>query len=59
VKVKYDLTPVSPVYSVDPPVKQREESLNIFPVHSQIDPVVSCVRGLISELKPDQHNLHL
>jgi len=53
-----DLTPDSPVYSEDPPVQQRAEELNLL-VYSQTDPVVSGVRGLISELKSEQQNLHL
>ncbi len=28
-------------------------------VYSQTDPILSGVRGLMSELKPEQHNLHL
>ncbi len=56
--VIYDLTTVSPVYSEDPVVHQKAASLNLL-VYSQTDPVVSGVRGLISELKPEQHNLHL
>ncbi len=53
-----DLTTVSPVYSQDSVVHQRAASL-ILQVYSQTDPGVSGVRGLISELKPEQHNLHL
>ncbi len=56
--VIYDLTTVSPVYSEDPVVHQKAASLNLL-VYSQTDSVVSGVRGLISELKPEQHNLHL
>ncbi len=56
--VIYDLTSVSPVYSEDPVVHQKAASLNLL-VYSQTDPVLSGVRGLISELKPEQHNLHL
>ncbi len=58
VRVIYDLTPVSPVYSEDPVVHQKAASLNLL-VYSQTDPVLSGVRGLISELKPEQHNLYL
>ncbi len=54
----YDLTIVSPVYSEDSVVHQQVASLNLR-VYSQTDPVLSGVRGLISELKPEQHNLHL
>jgi len=54
----YDLTTDSPVYSEDPPVQQRAEELNLL-VYSQSDSVVSGVRGLISELKSEQQNLHL
>jgi len=53
-----DLTLDSPVYSEDPPVQQRAEELNLL-VYSHTDPVVSGVRGLISELKSEQQNLHL
>ncbi len=53
-----DLTTVSPVYSEDSVVHQRAASLNLL-VHSTTDSVLSGVRGLISELKPEQHNLHL
>ncbi len=58
VRVIYDLTTVSPVYSEDPVVHQKAASLNLL-VYSETDPVLSGVRGLISELKPEQHNLHL
>ncbi len=54
-----DLTTVSPVYSEDPPVQHREASLPNLLFYSQTDPDLSGVRGLISELKPEQHNLHL
>ncbi len=54
----YDLTIVSPVYSEDSVVHQKAASLNVLD-YSQTDPVLSGVRGLISELKPEQHNLHL
>jgi len=53
-----NLTSVSPVYSEDPPVQQRAEELNLL-VYSQTDPDLSGVRGLISELKSEQQNLHL
>ncbi len=56
--VIYDLTTVSPVYSEDPVVHQKAASLNLL-VYSETDTVLSGVRGLISELKPEQHNLHL
>ncbi len=56
--VIYNLTTVSPVYSQDFVVHQRADSL-IFLVYSKTDPVLSGVRGLISELKPEQHNLHM
>ncbi len=58
-RVIYDLTPVSPIYSEDPPVQQKEASHQNLLVYSQIDSVVSGVRGLISELKPKQNNFHL
>jgi len=58
VRVKYDLTTLSPVYSEDPVVHQTADSLN-FLFYSQSDSVLSGVRGLISELKSEQHNLHL
>ncbi len=54
----YNLTTVSPVYS-DPSVDQRAASLLSLLVHSVTDVVLSGVRSLISELKPEQHNLHL
>ena len=57
--VMYDLTTVSPVYSEDPPVQQTAVWLQDLLVYSETDPVLSGVRGLISELKPKQHNLHL
>ncbi len=57
-RVKYDLTSLSPVYSDDSAVHQKVASLNVL-VYSTTDPVLSGVRGLISELKPEQHNLHL
>ncbi len=54
-----DLTTVSPVYSEDPPVQHRDASHRNLLFYSQSDPDRSGVRGLISELKPEQHNLHL
>ncbi len=57
-RVTYDLTSVSPVYSEDPVVHLKAASLNLL-VYSTTDSVLSGVRGLISELKPEQHNLHL
>ncbi len=53
-----NLTTVSPVYSQDFVVHQRSDSL-IFLFYSETDPDLSGVMGLISELKPEQHNLHL
>ncbi len=53
-----DLTTVSPVYSEDSAVHQKAASLNLL-VYSQTDAVLSGVRDLISELKPEQHNLYL
>ncbi len=53
-----NLTSVSPVYSQDFVVHQRADSL-IFLFYSETDPVLSGERGLISELKPEQHNLHI
>ncbi len=53
-----DLTTVSSVYSEDPVVHQKAALLNLL-VYSMTDSVLSGVRGLISELKPEQHNLHL
>jgi len=53
-----NLTTVSPVYSQDFVVHQRADSL-ILLFYSETDPVLSGVMGLISELKPEQHNLHL
>jgi len=55
----YDLTSVSPVYSEDSPVDQKAASLLSLLVYYQTDSDLSGVRGLISELKPEQHNLHL
>ncbi len=54
-----DLTAVSPVYSEDPPVQHRDASHPNLLFYSETDSVLSGVRGLISELKPEQHNLHL
>ncbi len=54
-----NLTAVFPVYSEDPSVQQRTDSVLSLLVYSVTDPVLSGVRGLISELKPEQHNLHL
>ena len=58
VRVKYDLTLISPVYSEDSVVHQTADSL-IFLFYSQTDSVLSGVQGLISELKSEQQNLHL
>ncbi len=52
------LTSMSPVYSQDSVVHQKAAALNLL-VYSQTDPVLSGVKGLISELKSEQHNLHL
>ncbi len=57
-RVIYDLTSVSPVYSEDPVVHHKAASLNLL-VYSMTDSVLSGVRGLISELKPEQHNLYM
>ena len=58
--VVYNLTTVSPVYSEDPPVQHRDASLpSLLDYYSQTDSVLSGVRGLISELKSEQNNLHL
>jgi len=54
-----DLTPVSSVYSEGSPVQKRAASLLSLLDYSQKHSVLSGVRGLISELKPEQHNLHL
>ncbi len=51
------LTVVSVVYSVDPLVEQRAASLLNLLVYCHSDPVLSGVRGLISELKSEQHSL--
>ncbi len=56
--VSRDLTTVSPVYNQDSVVQLRAASLKIL-FYSWTDSVLSGVRGLISELKPEQHNLHL
>ncbi len=53
-----DLTTVSPVYREDSVVHQKAASPSLL-VYSQTDPVLSGVRGLISELKPEQHNLYM
>jgi len=56
------LTQASPVYNVDHHSYQRAASFPYFLLfldYSMTDPVFSGVRGLISELKPEQHNLHL
>jgi len=53
------LTIVSPVYSEDSPAYKKAASLLSLLVYSQTDPDISGVRCLISELKPEQHNLHL
>ncbi len=53
------LTVVSSVYSVDPPVEQRAASLLSLLVYYSSDSVLSGVRGLISELKSEQHSLPL
>ena len=54
-----DLTSVSPVYREDSPVQQRAASLLNLLVYYKTDPALSGVRGLISELKLEQHSLHL
>ncbi len=53
------LTVISSVYSVDPPVEQRAASPLSFLVYYSSDPVLSGVRGLILELKSEQHILPL
>ena len=58
VRVEYDLTSVSPVYSEDSVVHQTADSL-IFLFYSMTDSDLSGVQGLISELKSEQQNLHL
>ncbi len=50
------LTVVSVVYSVDPPVEQRAASLLNLLLYYSSDQVLSGVRGLISELKSEQHS---
>ncbi len=55
----YNLTAVFPVYSEDPSVQQRADSVLSLLVYLVTDPVLSGVKGLISELKPEQQNLHL
>jgi len=59
VRVTYDLTTVSPVYSEDYSFHQKSASLLSLQHYSYTDLVFSGVRGLISELKPEQHNLPL
>jgi len=54
-----DLTTVSPVYSEDSPADQKAALFPSLLVYYMTDPVASGVRGLISELKSDQQNLHL
>jgi len=44
---------------VDHPSEQRATSLLNVLFYSQTDSVLSGVQGLISELKPEQHNLYL
>ncbi len=60
-KIEYrdDLTSNSLVYREHSPVQQRTASLLSLLDYFQTDPVFSGVSGLISELKPEQHNLHL
>ena len=53
------LTPGSPVYREDSPVQQRAASLLNLLDYSQTGSDLLCVTGLISELKPEQHSLHL
>jgi len=54
-----NLTSISPVYTEDPSIHQKAASFLNHLLHSQSDPDILGVRGLISELKPVQHNLHL
>lgn len=56
---KDDRTSVSLVYSEDSPVQQRYPSLLSLLQCYWTDPVLSGMRGLIWELKPEQHSLHL
>ncbi len=56
---RFDLTIVTRVYIEDFPVHTRAASRQHFLVYSKTDLAVLSVRGLISELKPDHHNLHL
>jgi len=58
-RLMYDLTSVSPVYSEDPSIHQRSSSDLHLLHYSQTDPVLSDVRSLISELNSEQHNLQL
>ncbi len=58
-RLMYDLTSVSPVYSKDPSVHQRSSSDLHLLHYYKSDPVLSDVRSLISELNSEQHNLHL
>ncbi len=53
-RLMYDLTSVSPVYSEDPSVHQRSSSDLHLLVYYQTDPVFSDVRSLISELNSEQ-----
>ncbi len=55
----YNLTAVFPGYSEDPSVHLRSASLLHLVAYFQTDPDLSGVRGLSSELKPEQHNLYL
>ncbi len=53
-RLMYDLTSVSPVYSEDPSVHQRSSSdLHLLLYHYETDPVLSDVRSLISELNSE------
>ncbi len=58
-RLMYDLTSVSPVYSEDPSVHQRSSSDLRLLHYYHSDAVLSDVRSLISELNSEQHNLHL
>ncbi len=58
-RLMYDLTSVSPVYSEDPSVHQRSSSDLHLLLYYQTDAVLSDVRSLISELNSEQHNLYL
>jgi len=57
--LKTTVTIISAVHNEDYPSDQRAASLLSLLDYSNSDSVVSGVRGLISELKPEQHNLHL